>query len=164
MLEDSAAVAVVTDAATAARLRTSRERPEVLLEAAGELQNDASDDEAVPLPEPRPSDLAYVVYTSGSTGQPKGVPVEHAGLANLVDWHQTAFGLGSDDNCTQIASPGFDAAVWEVWPSLATGAAIHVVPEELRGDPVGLRDWLVAERIRVTFMPTAFEARSSSWE
>jgi amino acid adenylation domain-containing protein len=156
MLEDSDAAAVVTDAATAERLGTSTQRPEVVLKGAGELRDDSFPDDGEPLPRPPgPADLAYVVYTSGSTGLPKGVLVEHAGLANLVDWHRDAFALTSDDRCTQIASPGFDAAVWEIWPSLASGAAIHVVPEELRGDPVGLRDWLVAEGITVTFLPTA---------
>jgi amino acid adenylation domain-containing protein len=102
-----------------------------------------------------PADLAYVVYTSGSTGTPKGVPVEHAALANLVDWHRSAFALEAGDQCTQIASPGFDAAAWEIWPTLAAGATLHVVPEPLRSDPAGLRDWLVAQRITVTFLPTA---------
>jgi len=104
---------------------------------------------------PLPTDLAYVVYTSGSTGRPKGVMVEHAGLANLVDWHRCAFGLTADDRCTQIASPGFDASVWEIWPCLATGATLHIVPDDVRLDPVGLRDWLIAEGITVTFLPTA---------
>ena len=63
--------------------------------------------------------------------------------------------MGAGDRSTLIASPGFDATVWEIWPSLAAGAAIHVVPEDLRTDPVGLRDWLVAEGITVTFLPTA---------
>ncbi len=128
MLEDSGATAVVTDAG-----------PAVLPGAR----------------EPLPQNLAYVVYTSGSTGRPKGVLVEHAGLANLVAWHRATFALDATDRCSQIASPGFDAAVWEIWPALATGAAIHVVPEALRGDPVGLRDWLVGERITVSFLPTA---------
>jgi acyl-CoA synthetase (AMP-forming)/AMP-acid ligase II/acyl carrier protein len=104
---------------------------------------------------PQSADIAYVVYTSGSTGTPKGVPVEHAALANLVDWHLGAFGLTEADRTTQIASPGFDACVWEVWPALAAGASIHVVPEAMRGDPLGLRDWLVAEGITVSFLPTA---------
>jgi acyl-coenzyme A synthetase/AMP-(fatty) acid ligase/acyl carrier protein len=82
------------------------------------------------------------------------VLVEHAGLANLVEWHRAAFALRGGDRCTQISSPGFDAAVWEIWPSLASGASIHVVPESLRTDPVRLRDWLVTEGITVTFLPT----------
>jgi amino acid adenylation domain-containing protein len=156
MLDDSGAAAVVIDADTAARLRASSDRPGVVVTGGGESEDGSVADSEEPLPQPsRSTDLAYVVYTSGSTGRPKGVLVQHASLANLVDWHRGAFALTAADRCTQIASPGFDAAVWEIWPSLASGAAIHVVPEDLRGDPVGLRDWLVAERITVTFLPTA---------
>jgi amino acid adenylation domain-containing protein len=156
MLDDSGAVAVVTDAGIAARLGADGDRPGVVVAGGGELQDGSDPDNGEPMPGPQMStDLAYVVYTSGSTGRPKGAMVEHASLANLVEWHRAAFGLGPSDRCTQIASPGFDAAVWEIWPSLASGAAIHVVPENLRGDPVGLRDWLVDEGITVTFLPTA---------
>jgi amino acid adenylation domain-containing protein len=156
MLEDSGAAAVVTDASTAASLGTLGDRPTVVLGAGGELPDGSDLDPGEPLPPaPLAADLAYVVYTSGSTGRPKGVLVEHAGLANLVDWHVAAFALSAGDRCTQISSPGFDAAVWEVWPSLSVGAAIHVVPEPLRTDPIGLRDWLVTEGISVSFLPTA---------
>ena len=68
-----------------------------------------------------PDDLAYVIYTSGSTGRPKGVELTHANLANLVDWHVTVFGVGPSDRASQVASLGFDAAVWEIWPHLAAG-------------------------------------------
>jgi amino acid adenylation domain-containing protein len=156
MLDDSGAAAVVTDAGTAARLRTSSDRPRVVVADGGMVQDGSAPDSADRLPQPpSPADIAYVVYTSGSTGRPKGVLVEHASLANLVDWHRAAFAVGDGDRSTLIASPGFDAAVWEIWPSLASGAAIHVVPEDLRADPVGLRDWLVGEGITVTFLPTA---------
>jgi amino acid adenylation domain-containing protein len=156
MLDDSGAAAVVSDASTAARLGAHGDRPDVVVAGGGKLRDGSVPDSGDPLPgPPRSTDLAYVVYTSGSTGRPKGVMVEHASLSNLVEWHRAAFALRASDRCTQIASPGFDAAVWEIWPSLASGAAIHVVPEDLRGDPVGLRDWLVAEGITVTFLPTA---------
>jgi amino acid adenylation domain-containing protein len=156
MLDDSAATAVVCDADTADRLGTGDPRALVVVEKAGQLRDGPVPDGGRSTPHRiLPTDLAYVVYTSGSTGRPKGVMVEHAGLDNLVDWHRTTFSLTADDRCTQIASPGFDAAVWEIWPCLAAGASLHIVPEELRLDPVGLRDWLVAEAISVTFLPTA---------
>jgi amino acid adenylation domain-containing protein len=156
MLDDSNTVAVVCDGDTAVRIGAGGERPGVFLQDGGTLDDwSIPDTQDVPRTLPEPTDLAYVVYTSGSTGQPKGVAVEHASLTNLIEWHRAAFALGSNDRCTQIASPGFDAAVWEIWPTLAVGASLHVVPDELRNDPIGLRDWLVAEGITVTFLPTA---------
>jgi amino acid adenylation domain-containing protein len=156
MLDDSGATAVVTDAGTAVRLDGQPRCPVILAPDAGAAPSpgDRGTGELV-TPPPRPTDLAYVVYTSGSTGRPKGVMVEHAGLANLVQWHRSTFALDATDRCTQIASPGFDASVWEIWPALATGAAIHVVPERLRRDPLALRDWLVSDAITVSFLPTA---------
>ena len=155
ILGDSAPVALVTDSATAPRLGDAA--PTVVLFEGGVVDPDAEGagaENELP-PRPAPGDLAYVVYTSGSTGQPKGSMIEHAGLLNLVEWHRRAFDLGPEDRCTQIASPGFDAAVWEIWPALAAGATIYVVPEALRTDPIGLRDWLLREGITVTFLPTA---------
>jgi amino acid adenylation domain-containing protein len=155
MLGDSGATAVVSDAGTAARLGGYGNRPTVVVSDGGGLPDDSDPDhDQVPLGALPPMDLAYVVYTSGSTGQPKGVLVEHAGLVNLVEWHRAAFTLRAADHCTQISSPGFDAAIWEIWPSLAVGATLHVVPEAFRTDPLRLRDWLVTEGITVAFVPT----------
>jgi amino acid adenylation domain-containing protein len=155
MLDDSGADVVATDASTADGLGSYGDLSTVVVDRGGELQDEFPDSGNTRPRSPLPTDPAYVVYTSGSTGRPKGVLVEHASLANLVEWHRDAFALTASDRCTQIASPGFDASVWEIWPCLASGASLHVVPEELRGDPVGLRNWLVAESITVTFLPTA---------
>ena len=164
MLEDSHAAVVVTDELNAVRGSALADTPAVVLAPDGTMKRadqGRPPEPAVPeleeaMPEPAsPAEIAYVVYTSGSTGRPKGVIVEHSSLANLVTWHLIEFGLTGADRCTQIASPGFDAAIWEVWPALAAGAELHVVPDELRRDPRALRDWLVAESITVSFLPTA---------
>jgi amino acid adenylation domain-containing protein len=102
----------------------------------------------------RPEDLAYVIYTSGSTGRPKGVELTRANLANLARWHVDAFGITSADRASQVASVGFDAAVWEIWPHLVAGATVCIADEATRRSPQLLRDWLVAERITVAFAPT----------
>jgi amino acid adenylation domain-containing protein len=100
------------------------------------------------------NNLAYVIYTSGSTGRPKGVQITHRSLLNLVQWHQRAFAISPSDRASQLASVGFDAAVWEIWPNLAAGSSVHFPDEAVRVAPEPLRDWLVAERITVSFVPT----------
>lgn len=104
--------------------------------------------------DPAPASLAYVVYTSGSTGRPRGVEITHANLAHLIDWHQSAFGVTSADRASQVAGLGFDAAGWEIWPHLTAGASLHVADESTRRSADALRDWLVAEKITISFVPT----------
>ena len=100
-------------------------------------------------------DLAYVIFTSGSTGRPKGVQITHANLLNLIHWHIRAFKITSSDHATMQASPGFDAAVWELWPYLVAGGTVHIVEDALRADSKSLRDWMIAKGITLTFLPTA---------
>jgi amino acid adenylation domain-containing protein len=106
-----------------------------------------------------PDHLAYVIYTSGSCGRAKGVEVTHGSLINLVAWHRRAFAITPEDRAHFYASPGFDASVWETWPYLAAGASIHLPPEAVRGDPEALRDWMLAERITIGFVPTPLAER-----
>src|SRR5260370_2770406 len=99
--------------------------------------------------------LAYVIYTAGSAGQPKGVEVSGEGLLNLVNWHTHEFAVTSQDKASHLAGVGFDAAVWEVWPYLTAGASLHLPDEITRVSPELLRDWLVANQITISFLPTA---------
>jgi amino acid adenylation domain-containing protein len=105
------------------------------------------------------SQLAYVIYTSGSTGRPKGVEITHGNLLNLVQWHQGTFGVSGADRATLIASPGFDASVWESWPYLAAGASLHVPGDTTRVSPRALRDWMLANGITISFVPTPLAER-----
>ncbi|MCP4656403.1 MAG: amino acid adenylation domain-containing protein, partial [bacterium] len=110
--------------------------------------------ESAPASALRPENLAYVIYTSGSTGLPKGTELTHRGLVNLVAWHQRLYGVTAADRATQLAAPGFDAAVWELWPYLTAGAAIHIPEREIVADPARLPEWLVREGISLSFLPT----------
>jgi amino acid adenylation domain-containing protein len=105
------------------------------------------------------ANLAYVIYTSGSTGEPKGVEITHANLSNLSAWHRETFGVTSADRATQVASPGFDAAVWEIWPYLISGASLYIPDKFKIATPTRLRDWLVSEHITISFVPTALAQR-----
>ncbi len=98
--------------------------------------------------------LAYVVYTSGSTGRPKGVEIPHAGLMNLVRWHQALYGVRPEDRGTQIASPAFDASIWELWPYLAAGASVHIPEAETRLSAPGMVRWWAQQGITLAYLMT----------
>jgi len=114
----------------------------------------AAQSEGLPRAKIRGDDLAYIIYTSGSTGQPKGVEIPHGGLVNLISWHQQAFSVTSADRASHLAGLSFDAAVWELWPYLAAGASVHLVDELTRSSAELLRDWLIANKITISFVPT----------
>ncbi|WP_431975771.1 AMP-binding protein [Micromonospora haikouensis] len=77
-----------------------------------------------------PDALAYVLFTSGSTGLPKAVGQTHRNLAQVVDNQIATLGIGPDDRLSLLASFSFDAAIPDLYPALLTGAA--VVPVDLR--------------------------------
>ncbi|HEY0697861.1 MAG TPA: AMP-binding protein, partial [Micromonospora sp.] len=101
-----------------------------------------------------PSRVAYLMFTSGSSGSPKGVVVEHRAIANTLAWYVRRLGLTADDRVCWFSSPGFDASCTDVWSALRTGATLHVVPPAARFDPEELRDWLLGNRIAAVFLPT----------
>jgi amino acid adenylation domain-containing protein len=98
--------------------------------------------------------LAYIIFTSGSTGDPRAVAVEHRSLLNLIMWHVRTYVVSMQDRATQVASPAFDASVWEIWPYLSCGASIHIPDDATIAIPETLLAWLAAEKITISFLPT----------
>ncbi|GGF54344.1 hypothetical protein GCM10007301_12320 [Azorhizobium oxalatiphilum] len=126
MLRDAAPVLVLGRVALAGELPPGRSEPFLNLDAAvacAELQADH------PLPErSRPEDPAYVMYTSGSTGQPKGVVVPHRAIVRLVS-DQTYARFAPDEVFLHLAPLAFDASTFEIWGALLNGASLAVVPQ-----------------------------------
>ncbi|HKV10659.1 MAG TPA: amino acid adenylation domain-containing protein [Thermoanaerobaculia bacterium] len=98
--------------------------------------------------------LAYIIYTSGSTGRPKGVAVDHRGLAHLTDWYLGLYQPAPADRATRVAGPAFDASLIEVWPVLAAGASIHIPDKDVVASPERMVEYLVRERITLSYLPT----------
>ena len=106
-----------------------------------------------PLPEPEPDRLAYVIYTSGSTGTPKGTDLVHRGLSNAIA-HTARKYFCAAERTALIASPGFDASVWEIWLALTSGASIHVPPAEVLASARDLLAWYACEGVSSSFAAT----------
>ncbi|HET6244458.1 MAG: amino acid adenylation domain-containing protein [Bacteroidetes bacterium] len=99
-------------------------------------------------------DSAYIIYTSGSTGLPKGVVVQHKALNNLIHWHNKYHQLTEQDKGTKYAGFGFDASIIETFPYFVKGAALHILPDNLRLDLVRLNQYFEHNNITIAFLPT----------
>lgn len=82
----------------------------------------------------RPQSLAYVIYTSGTSGNPKGVMVEHHSLCAMLTWLIQMEGIDYGDKCALHSSFSFDASLPDIFSPLICGAQVHVIPSSLRYD------------------------------
>ncbi|MFE3349460.1 amino acid adenylation domain-containing protein, partial [Rhodococcus sp. NPDC059179] len=98
---------------------------------------------------------AYLIYTSGSTGTPKGVVLTHRGLANLAEQEREHLSVTSDARVSHLASPSFDASVFELMMAFGAAARVVIVPPTTYGGHA-LAELLDSERVTHTFItPTA---------
>ena len=106
----------------------------------------------------RPDDPAYLIYTSGSTGQPKGVLVSHRSAHGYTTTAVRRFGLTPADRVAQVASPAFDAHVFDVYAALLAGATLISAARDTVLDPVTFTRIIRIERVTVSFVPPAILA------
>lgn len=102
------------------------------------------------------TDLLYVLFTSGSTGVPKGVTINHRAVIDYIDWVTETFEITEKDSFGNQAPFYFDNSILDIYSALKTGATVYIVPKNLFAQPVLLLGYLKEKKINTIFwVPSA---------
>lgn len=112
---------------------------------------------AVPTVTVAPDDLAYVLYTSGSTGNPKGVEISHRALINLLESFRMNPGFTADDSLLAVTTLSFDIAGLELFLPLISGGELILAPKSVTADPRRLSELFVSSK------PSVMQATPATW-
>lgn len=106
--------------------------------------------------EVEPSDPCYIVYTSGSTGVPKGIVQTHRAFSQFVSWQSRELNIGPGDIWAQWASTAYDASYCEIFGALCFGATLALADGSVRYNPVALVDWVARENATILQVVPSF--------
>lgn len=108
--------------------------------------------ESIPTNNTIETDLAYILYTSGSTGDPKGVMISHRTIFTFINWCYETFHINENDRVTSHAPLHFDLSTFDIYVTIKAGGTVVLVPERLSLFPIKLADLLQDKGITVTYL------------
>ncbi|MGH9484387.1 MAG: non-ribosomal peptide synthetase, partial [Terriglobales bacterium] len=153
LLEDAGVALLLSESALVQRWPRHRcpllclDKLEETLEGAAALASSA-----------RMQDAAYVMYTSGSTGEPKGVIITHRSISNRLLWMQDQYGLQEQDVVVQKTPFSFDVSVWELFWPLMNGARLVLAKPGGHREPAYLAQLITAEQVSIVhFVPSMLD-------
>jgi amino acid adenylation domain-containing protein len=103
---------------------------------------------------PKPDGDFILLYTSGTTGNPKGAVLLHKGVMNYIDGYKKICNITEKDRITAYASFGFDANLMDLYSALTSGACLYIIPEDIRLDLSAISDYFNKNEITVAFLTT----------
>lgn len=122
LLKDSQAAQLLIEEDLISLIPPSYEGNTITIEHTESYQTEA--------PNMPPGDLAYLIYTSGTTGRPKGVLVDHHGIANTLQWRREEYGMAEQDISLHLFSYVFDGCVTSLFTPLLSGACVLLTTDD----------------------------------
>lgn len=109
--------------------------------------------------------IIYTIYTSGSSGKPKGVLVSHKAFNNLLFNRTNKIKGAQGKQLSSVASISFDANAFEIWPALTSGSKLHIADEEITKNPMKMKNWILDNSIEISYQSTlmAEQLLNSDW-
>jgi amino acid adenylation domain-containing protein len=158
-VRDAGVRIVVTDTAGRATLAPIAAADAVeILDLAADAARIATAPSTAPAADVGLDDLAYILYTSGSTGEPKGVAQTHRAIVNMLHWMVGEYGLGPQDRWLFKTPTTFDVSVPDVFFPLAVGGVVVIAQPGAHADPAAIAGLIAAERVSVVqFVPSMLE-------